>query len=145
MGNFFQVSLKQKNKPVQTKKKLLSNLVSGVPSFYTRTKSRLKYRVNIVHLLQCKTNFFIRLCFWERNLPKFKKIHLGKPPLISKKIFLIRLHSSTFVFTRLHSSRLFCDRLDLSGDLSTLVYIRLDLSSDSSTLVYISLHSSRLI
>ena len=145
MGNFFQVSLKQKNKPVQTKKKLLSNLVSGVPSFYTRTKSRLKYRVNIVHLLQCKTNFFIRLCFWERNLRKLKKIHLRKPPLISKKFFLIRLHSSTFAFTRLHSSRLFCDRLDLSGDLSTLVYIRLDLSSDSSTLVYIRLHLLRPI
>ena len=62
-----------------------------------------------------------------------------------KKNFLIRLHSSTFVFTRLHSSRLFCDRLDLSGDLSTLVYIRLDLSSDSSTLVYIRLHLFRPI
>ena len=74
-----------------------------------------------------------------------QKIHLRKPPLISKKFFLIRLHSSTFVFTRLHSSRLFCDRLDLSGDLSTLVYIRLDLSSDSSTLVYIRLHLFRPI
>ena len=40
------------------KKKLLSNLVPSAPSFYIRTKSRLKNRVTTVHLLQCKTNFF---------------------------------------------------------------------------------------
>ena len=80
-----------------------------------------------MHLLQCKTNF-IRLSFWGRNLRKLKNIHLGKPPLISKKIFLIRLHSSTLVYIR----------LDLSSDLSALVYIHLD----SSTLFYTRLDSS---
>ena len=40
-------------------------------------------------------------------LRKLKNIHLGKPTLISKKnCFLIRLHSSTFVYTRQHLSRL---------------------------------------
>ena len=28
---------------------------------------------------------------------KLKNIHIGKPPLVYKKVFLIRLHSSTFV------------------------------------------------
>ena len=44
-----------------------------------------EHLVTTVRLLQCKTNFFIRLCFWEAS------IH------IQKKFFLIRLHSSTFV------------------------------------------------
>ena len=129
---------------------MLSNLVPRVPSFYVRTKSRLKNSVTAAHLLQCKTNFFIRLSFWGRNLRKLKNIHLRKPPLISKKkFFLICLHSSTFVYTCLHSSRLFYNRLDWANDLSTLVYICLDSSSDSSTLVCIRLvtrlHSSSLV
>ena len=45
------------------KKNLLSNLVLRVPSFYIRTKSKLKNRVNTVDLLKCKTNLFIQLCF----------------------------------------------------------------------------------
>ena len=53
-----------------------------------------------MHLLQYKTNLFIRLCSWGRNLRKLKNIHLGKPPLI----FLIRLHSSTLVYIRLEAS-----------------------------------------
>ena len=85
-----------------------------------------------MHLLQCKTNFFIRLSFWGRNLRKLKNIRLGKPPLISKIFFLIRLHSSTLVYIR----------LDLSSDLSAFVYIHRDSSSNSSTLFYTRLDSS---
>ena len=83
---------------------LLRNLLPRVLFFYIRPKSRLKNRVTIVHLLQCKTNLFILLCFWGRNLRELKNIHLGRPPLISKNFFLdsvtpvyIHLHSSTFV------------------------------------------------
>ena len=117
---------------------LLINLFPKVLSFYTRTKFRFKNGVTTVHLLQCKTNFFIHLCFEREIYYKLKNIHLGKLPLISKKIFLICLHLSTFVYTRLNSSRLVCIRLDLSSDLSTLVYFRLH----SSTFVYTRLHSS---
>ena len=80
---------------------LLSNLVPRLSSFYIRTKSRLK---NGVIFSQCKTNFFISLSFWGRNLGTLRNIYLGKPPLVSKKIFLIRLRLSTFVYTRLRSS-----------------------------------------
>ena len=76
--------------------------------FYIRPKSRLKNRVTIVHQLQCKTNLFICLCFWGRNLRELKNIHLGKPPLISKKNFF------GFVHTSLHSSTLSYIRLDSS-------------------------------
>ena len=90
---------------------------------------------------------------------QIKEIYLGKPPLISKKKNLIQLHWSTFLYTRLHSSILVSNCLDLSSDLSTLLYInlvsssdlstlvsiRLHLSSDPSTLIYIRLHSSRLV
>ena len=132
MGNFFQVGLKEKKLACSDKKNiLLTNFVLRIPSFYIRTKARWKNRVTTVHLLQCKTNI-IRLSFWGRNLRKLKNIHLGKPPLISKKIFLIRLHSSTLVYIR----------LDLSSDLSALVYIHLDSSSNSSTLFYTRLDSS---
>ena len=106
------------NYPAQIKKTLLSNFVPRVPSFYIWTKSRLENHVTTVHLLQCKTNFIIRLCivtrntcFWERNLRKLKNIHLRKSLLISKKFFW-------YVYTSL--------------DLFTLVYIRLDSSSHSS-------------
>ena len=119
---------------------LLRNVVPRIPSFYIRIKSRLKNLVTTVHLLQCKTNFFICLCFWGRHLCKLKNIDHGKPPLTSKKNFF------WFVYTCLHLSRLVYKRLDLSSDSSTLVYIylvtrlhlstfvytRLDLSSDSS-------------
>ena len=104
---------------------MLINLVPRVPSFCIRTKFRLKNRVTTVYLLQCKTNFFIYLCFWERNLLQIKK-HLSWEASINikKKLFW-------FVYTCLHSS--------------ALVYICLDSSSDSSTLAYIRLHSSTFV
>ena len=52
---------------------LLIILVPKVPSFYIRTKFRLKYHVTTLHLFQCKTNFFIHLCFWGRNLLQNKE------------------------------------------------------------------------
>ena len=134
---------------------MLRNVVPGIPSFYIRIKSRLKNLVTTVHLLQCKTNFFIRLCFWGRHLCKLKNILLlqcvyynvkqissfvyvfGKPPLISKKNFF------WFVYTRLHLSRLVYNRLDLSSDSSTLVYIYLVTRLHSSTFVYTRLDFSR--
>ena len=84
---------------------MLSNLVPRVPSFYIRTKSKLKNRVTIVHFLQCKTNFFIRLCFWGEKSTQIKKHPSWEASITIKKIFLIRLDSSTFVNTRLQSSR----------------------------------------
>ena len=92
-----------------------------------------------MHLLQCKTNFFIYLCFWVRNLLQIKK-HLSWEASINiKKIFFwfvcTRLHSSTPVYIRLHSS----------SDSPTLVYIRLHSSSDSSKLVCIRLRSSTFV
>ena len=58
---------------------------------------------------------------------------------------MICLHSSTCVYTRLHSSRLVCICLHRSSDLSTLVYIHQNLSSDSSAFFYIRLHSSAFV
>ena len=115
-------------------------LVPRVSSFYIRMKSRFKNRVTTVHLLQCKINSFLCLSFRGRNLSKLKNIHLGKPPLISKKKKKkIRLHSSTFIYTH----------LDSFSDSSTLVYIRLDSFSDSSTFVQTRLvtrlHSSTFV
>ena len=66
---------------------------------------------------------------------KLKNIYHCKPPLLWKKAFLFRLHSSTFVYTYLHSSTL----------VQWLVYTRLHSSSDSSTPDYIFLHSSTLV
>ena len=109
------------NYPVQTKKSLLSNLVPRVPFFHIWTKSRLENRVTTVHLLQCKTNFIIRLCivtrntcFWERNLRKLKNIYLRKSLLISKFFFW-------YVYTRLHSSRIVYNRLVTRLNSSTFV------------------------
>ena len=65
------------------KQNLLRYFVPRVPSFYIWTKSRCKNPVTTVYLLQCKTNFFIHLCLWGRNLSKLKNIYLGKPHLIS--------------------------------------------------------------
>ena len=100
---------------------MLSKLVPSVPSFYIRTKSRIKNGVTVVHLLQCKINFVIHLCFWGRNLRKLKNIHLGKPPLILILFLWIRLHPSTLVYTRPHSSRLVYSRLDSSSDTSVFL------------------------
>ena len=46
----------------------LTNLFPRVPSFYIRTKLRLKNHLTTVYLLLCKTKLFIYLCFWGRNL-----------------------------------------------------------------------------
>ena len=97
--------------------------------FYMWTKFRLKSRVTTVHLLQCKTNFLIYLCFWGRNLQQIKEhpswegsINIKKKFFDSFTLVYICLHSSTFVYTRLVT------RLHSS----TFVYTRLHLSSDSS-------------
>ena len=94
------------------------NPVPRVPSFYIRTKFRLKNLVNTVHLLQCKEISSFICAFEGEIYGKLKNINLGKPPLKSRKRFF---------------------------DSFTLVYIRLDLSSDSSTLVYIRLNSPTLV
>ena len=128
-------------------------LVPRVSSFYIRMKSRFKNRVTTVHLLQCKINSFLCLSFRGRNLSKLKNIHLGKPPLISKKkkkrFVYTHLHSSTLIqtrlVTRLHSSTFVQTRLVTRLHSSTFVQTRLHLSSDLSTLVYIRLHSFRLV
>ena len=68
---------------------------------------------------------------------KLKNIHLGKPPLILKKVFW-------FVYISLHSSTLVYIRFDSCSDSSTFVYVRLDSSSErlhSSTFVYTCLLS----
>ena len=76
------------------------NLVPRVPSFYIRTKFRLKNCVTTVHL----AHFFIRV-FEGEIYGKLKNIHLGRPPLILKKYYFDLF---TFVYTRpvtgLHSS-----------------------------------------
>ena len=101
--NFFQVALKQKKLACSNKKELLhSNLVPRVPPFYIRTKSRLKSRVTTVHLLQCKTNFFIRLSIKE-HLSWVIYTCLDSSTLVYICL-AIRLHSSTFVYIRLDSS-----------------------------------------
>ena len=64
---------------------------------------------------------------------------------IKKKFFLICLHSPTFVYTRLHLSRLVYNSLASSNDSSPLVYICLVTRLHSSTFVYTRLHLSRLV
>ena len=126
-------------------KNLLSNLVPRVPSFYIRTKSRLKNRVTTVLLLQCKTKYFICLSFWGRNLHKLKNIHLGKPPVITKENFFWFVYTGLHSSTLLYSSRLVYNCLDLSSDSSTLVNICLDSSSNSSTFVCIRIMTPLLL
>ena len=114
-----------------------------------RAKSRLKNCVTAVHLLQCKTNFLICLCFLHSSMQVKKHPFWEAFINIKKKIFFdlftlvyISLHLSTFVQT-------LYNRLDQSSNLSTLVFICLDLSSGSSPLIYISLvthlHSSTFV
>ena len=83
---------------------LLINFVSRVPSFYIQTKVRLKNRLTTVHLLQCKINFFIYVCFWGRNLLQNKEHPSWETSINTKKIFFdssalvyICLYSPTFV------------------------------------------------
>ena len=52
-----------------------------------------------MYLLQCKTNFFIHRSFKREIYCKLKNTYLVQPPLISKKFFLIRLDSPTFLYT----------------------------------------------
>ena len=101
---------------------LLINLIPIIPSFYIRIKFRLKNCETTVHL----AHFFIHV-FEGEICGKLKNIHLGKPPLILKKFFLICLHSSTLVYIRLHSP--------------TFVQTNLH----SSTFVYTRLHLFRLV
>ena len=109
----------------QKKTSSLINLVPSVPSFHICTKFRLKSPVTTVHLLQCKTKFFIHLRFWGRNLLRIKE-HLSWETCINiKKRFF---DSFTLVYFYLHSS----------SNSFTLVFTGLR----SSTIVYICLHSS---
>ena len=104
------------------------NLVPKVPFFYIQTKFRLKNSVTTVYLLQCKTNFFIHICFQKRTLRQVKE-HLSWET--SKRSFLIRLHlSSTFVYTRLLTHLHSC----------ALVYTPLHSSSDSSAILELILY-----
>ena len=99
---------------------------------FVRTKSRLKNRVTAVHLLQCKTKFLHSSMLqrekstqikehplWETFINIKKKhffdsfklayIHLHLSSDSSTHVYIrlvTRLHLSTFVYTRLHSSRL---------------------------------------
>ena len=98
LNSFFQLPCSDK------KMSLPSNLVPRVPSFYIRTKSRLKTPVTTVHLLQCKTNVIIGLCIVTRNnmLLREKSMQIKEDPsseisIDIKKMFQICLHSSTFV------------------------------------------------
>ena len=74
----------------------LINLVPRVLSFYIGPKFILKNCVITVHLLQCRTYFFIHYVFEGEIYRKLEKIHLRKHPLITKKRFF------WFVYTRLH-------------------------------------------
>ena len=123
LRNFFQVGQKEKKIACWDKKHCFATFVLGVPYFYIWKKSRLKSRNTIVHLLQCKTNFFIRLSFWGRNLHKlnlhiFRTLHWYQVFFV---LFLIHLHSSAFVYTCLHSPRLVYNRLDSTSDSSTFI------------------------
>ena len=100
-----------------------------MPSFYIRTEYRLENRVTTVHLLQCKTNFFIRLCFLHSSTQVKEHPFWEASINIKKNYFLIRLHLSTSVYNRLVT------RLQSSSDSSTLVYIRLVTRLHSPTLV----------
>ena len=51
----------------------LINLVWRLAFVYIWTKFRLINRVATVYLLQCKTNFFIHLCFYGKNLRQIKE------------------------------------------------------------------------
>ena len=85
-----------------------------------------------MHLLQCKTIFFIHLRFWGRNLEQIKEYPSWRAFTNIENPFF---DSFTLVYIRLESSI----------NSSTLVCICLHSSSNSSTLVYICLHSSTLI
>ena len=79
---------------------LLINFVSRVPSFYIQTKVRLKNRLTTVHLLQCKINFFIYLCFWGRNLLQNKEHPSWETSINTRKNFF---DSSALVYICLYS------------------------------------------
>ena len=63
VGKFLPSRSEAEQLAASDKKNVLINFVPMVHSFYIRTKFTLKYRVTTVHPLQCKTNFFIHLCF----------------------------------------------------------------------------------
>ena len=65
--------------------------------FSTLFQGYLKNHVTTVHLLQCKTTFFIHLCFCERNLVQIKEHQTWDTYVNIKKSFF------WFVYTCLHS------------------------------------------
>ena len=86
-------------KPWTTKKLRISTSFQGYLTFLYEQNLDKKSRITTLHLLQCKTNFLIHLCFWGRNL-----CQIIEYPSWDKIFFLIRLHSPTFVYNRLNSS-----------------------------------------
>ena len=92
-----------------------------------------------MHLLQCKTNFFIRL-FFLHSSTQVKEHPFWEASVNIKKNFFFG--SLTLVYICLHSSTFVYNRLDSSSDPSTLVYIRLVTCLHSSTFVYTLLDSS---
>ena len=111
----------------------LTNLFPRVPSFYIWTKFRLKNHVTTVLCIYyyVKQSYSFIYAFEGEIYGKLMNIHLGKPPLISKKSFLVCSHLSTS-FTLVYI-RLVYIWSDSYGDLSTLVYFCLDVSSDLPT------------
>ena len=83
-------------------------------SMTTPVKSRCFFRINqqVQNFVHYQSKVILKtsnnkhsICYYIASYPSlFYQLYLGKPPLISKKVFLIRLYKSTFVYTRLHSS-----------------------------------------
>ena len=102
-----------------------------------------------MHLLQCKTDFFIYLHFWGRHLLQIKEHPSWEASINITKGSLVCLHSSTLAYTRLvtrlHSSAFVYTRLVTHLHSSTFVYTRLHSSAVVYWLVYTRLHSSTLV
>ena len=102
-----------------------------------------------MHLLQCKTDFFIYLHFWGRHLLQIKEHPSWEASINITKGSLVCLHSSTLAYTRLvtrlNSSAFVYTRLVTHLHSSTFVYTRLHLSAVVYWLVYTRLHSSTLV
>ena len=121
----------------------LTDLFPKVPSFYIWTKFRLKVMQRQCIYYYVKQSYSFIYAFEGEIYGKLMNIHLGKPPLISKKSFLVCSHLSTS-FTLVYI-RLVYIWSDSYGDLSTLVYFCLDLSSDLPTFDQTRRDSLRLV
>ena len=99
----------------------LTDLFPKVPSFYIWTKFRLKVMQRQCIYYYVKQSYSFIYAFEGEIYGKLMNIHLGKPPLISKKSFLVCSHLSTSF---------------------TLVYIRLDQLTFGQTRMVTCLHSS---